>query len=105
MSGPTMVDAVVLARTSEGSKAGPIGLAVILLLCIACYFLFKSMSKHMKTVRENFPTDDPPAAAPKPAATTELQRAELISSQPVDGRPAIAASDDDPPNRANQPEA
>ncbi|SHH42389.1 hypothetical protein SAMN05443575_3831 [Jatrophihabitans endophyticus] len=53
--------ATVLARTGEGAKAGPIGLAVILLLCIVCYFLFKSMSKHMRNVRENFPRDDAPA--------------------------------------------
>jgi hypothetical protein len=42
-------------KTGEAAKAGPIGLAVIILLCVACYFLFKSMSKHMRTVRERFP--------------------------------------------------
>ena len=50
-----------LAKGGEAVKAGPVGLGVILLLCIACYFLFKSMSKHMRKVRENFPTDAPPA--------------------------------------------
>ena len=50
--------AVPLARSSEGMKAGPIGLAVILVLCIVCYFLFKSMSNHLKKVRDNFPSDD-----------------------------------------------
>ena len=39
----------------EGNKAGPIGLAVILLLIIACAFLFKSMSKHLRKVRDGFP--------------------------------------------------
>lgn len=53
----------LLAKSGEAVKAGPIGLAVILLLCIACYFLFKSMSKHLKRVRENFPTDLPPEPA------------------------------------------
>ena len=53
--------AATLAKSGEAAKAGPIGLAVILLLCIACYFLFKSMSKHMREVRENFPNDLPPA--------------------------------------------
>lgn len=46
-----------LAKAGEAGKAGPVGLGVILLLCIACYFLFKSMSKHMRNVRENFPAD------------------------------------------------
>lgn len=52
--------AIPLAKTGEAAKAGPIGLAVILLLCIACYFLFKSMAKHMRKVRENFPGEVPP---------------------------------------------
>jgi len=50
----------VLAKTGEAAKAGPIAFAVILVLCVACYFLFKSMSKHLKRVRENFPADPPP---------------------------------------------
>lgn len=58
--------AVELAKSGEAVKAGPIGLAVILLLCIACYFLFKSMSKHMRRVREEFPSDAP-ADKPEPA--------------------------------------
>jgi hypothetical protein len=47
----------VLAKSGEAAKSGPIGLAIILVLCIACYFLFKSMSKHLKAVREDFPSD------------------------------------------------
>jgi hypothetical protein len=50
----------VLAKSGEAAKSGPIGLAVILILCILCYFLFKSMSKHLRTVRERFPTEQPP---------------------------------------------
>ncbi len=66
----------VLAKSGEAAKSGPIGLAVILILCIGCYFLFKSMSKHLRKVREEFPrgADDgdtepaepPPADAEKP---------------------------------------
>ena len=68
----------VLAKGGEAAKSGPIGLAVILILCIVCYFLFKSMSKHLKTVREQYPLPpesnadrvetvalDKPAADPK----------------------------------------
>lgn len=54
---PTVL--VLAAKTGEAAKAGPIGLAVIVLLCVACYFLFKSMSKHLRNVRDNFPGDRP----------------------------------------------
>ncbi len=56
---------VLLAKSGEAVKSGPWGLAIILVLCVACYFLFKSMSKHLRRVREDFPgqerprTDDP----------------------------------------------
>jgi len=59
--------AASLGKSGEAVKAGPIGLAVILLLCIACYFLFKSMSKHLRNVRENFP-DASPKNDPMPGA-------------------------------------
>lgn len=67
------MNADLLAKSGEALKAGPIGLAVILLLCIACYFLFKSMSKHMRKVREEFPVDRPvePDAEPKPSASPD----------------------------------
>jgi hypothetical protein len=42
----------------EAKKAGPIALVVILLLCVACYFLFRSMTRHLRKVREQFPVDD-----------------------------------------------
>jgi hypothetical protein len=61
--------AVPLAKSGEAAKAGPIGLAVIVLLCIACYFLFKSMSKHLRRVRENFP-EQPTGQHPEPPAET-----------------------------------
>jgi flagellar biosynthesis protein FlhB len=54
-----------VAKTGEAAKSGPIGLAVILLLCIVCYFLFKSMSKHLRKVREDFPQQEEPAEPPK----------------------------------------
>lgn len=53
----------------ESKKAGPIALVVILVLCVACYFLFRSMTRHLRKVREEFPDDDKPAApddAPPP---------------------------------------
>jgi hypothetical protein len=52
--------AQLAAPTGEGAKAGPIALLVILLLCTACYFLFRSMTKHLKKVRDEFPGEPPP---------------------------------------------
>jgi len=46
-------------KGGEAVKSGPWGLAIVLLLCVAAYFLFKSMSKHLKKVREEFPADRP----------------------------------------------
>jgi hypothetical protein len=63
-----MIYADVLAKSGEAAKSGPIGLAVILVLCVLCYFLFKSMSRHLKTVRENFPK---PEARPMAAQGRE----------------------------------
>jgi hypothetical protein len=51
--------AQLAAPTGEGAKAGPIALLVILLLCTACYFLFRSMTKHLRKVREDFPSELP----------------------------------------------
>src|SRR5215471_193758 len=58
--GARLMLAQLAAPTGEGAKAGPIALLVILLLCIACYFLFRSMTKHLKKVREEFPGEPPP---------------------------------------------
>jgi hypothetical protein len=56
----------VLAKSGEAAKSGPIGFAVILVLCVLCYFLFKSMSRHLKRVREDFPKDEPAGQEPAP---------------------------------------
>jgi hypothetical protein len=56
MSTPLIPAAAVLAaKGGEAVKSGPWGLAIILILCVACYFLIKSMSKHLRRVREQFP--------------------------------------------------
>lgn len=78
--------AVELARSGEGLKSGPIGFAVILVLAVASYFLFKSMSKHLKKVREEFPVDGAPAAPPVPSAAPD--------SPPTEGAPADRAQAD-----------
>jgi hypothetical protein len=60
---------ILLAATGEAAKSGPLGLAVILALCVVCYFLFKSMSKHLRKVREQFPVQA--GQDPAPAKPTE----------------------------------
>ena len=73
----------VLAATGEAAKSGPIGLAVILVLCVACYFLFKSMSKHMRKVREEFPADEAPAADAPIAGEQPADGHQPVSEQPA----------------------
>ena len=83
--------ATTLLADGENKKSGPIGLAVILVLCAACYFLFKSMSKHLRRVREEFPTDAPAQggelAAPAPPSLTK-QPADGDAAQPAESPPA-----------------
>jgi hypothetical protein len=50
--------AVVLA--DDAGKGSPIGLLVVLILLIAVYFLYRSMSKHLKRVPPSF---DPPESS------------------------------------------
>jgi hypothetical protein len=78
------------APTGEAAKSGPWGLAMILILCAACYFLFKSMSKHMRRVREDFPVQhkksrpveqsgaQPPAPPQSPAQQGEVRQGEVM---------------------------
>ena len=54
-----------IMAAEDSGKAGPLGLLVLILLGVAAYFLFRSMSRHLRRVRENFP--DPPAHPPAPA--------------------------------------
>ena len=93
-----------LADSGEAKKSGPLGLVVILLLCVACYFLFKSMSKHMRKVREEFPSDEPAEPAdgePVTAASAETAdvpaapAAPAVSTSSGDADTAVAS--DDPP--------
>jgi hypothetical protein len=90
----------LLAKTGEAAKSGPIGLAIILILCIGCYFLFKSMSKHLKTVREDFPAGPeaaPPVASPIPPATppavVDPARIDADQPPPAPGAPSEQRSE------------
>ena len=67
----------------ESKKAGPIALAVILVLVVACYFLFRSMTRHLRKVREEFPADDAqPPQPPRPPADDAQPPADDQAEQP-----------------------
>lgn len=57
----------------ETHKAGPIAVVVVVVLCVACFVLFRSMTKHMRRVREQFPDTEPTVEADgsSPAAPTD----------------------------------
>lgn len=67
----------------EAKKSGPIGLAVILLLCVACYFLFKSMSKHLRRARDHFPADERPQRPQRPQRPDQSGRSETSPRPPA----------------------
>jgi hypothetical protein len=77
---------VLLADSGEAKKAGPLALAVVLVLFIACYFLFRSMSRHLRKVRTEFPVGAPRAEPPAGGAP----------SRPADGADEQAASSPGP---------
>ncbi|SOD75164.1 hypothetical protein SAMN05892883_4369 [Jatrophihabitans sp. GAS493] len=113
---PVLADAVVSAASAaptgstdnsgdgEDHKAGPWGLGIVLILCIACYFLFRSMSRHLRTVREEFPGD--PADGPVPqtlpirpdapsaptAATTAVPQASPAAGASAEARGPVTPS-------------
>ncbi|MDR1999198.1 MAG: hypothetical protein LBQ06_04550 [Frankiaceae bacterium] len=55
----------LLAANPTG-MAGPVALFVILLLCVASYYLFRSMTRHLKRVPTVF--EGEPPAAPEPGS-------------------------------------
>jgi hypothetical protein len=80
----------VLAKSGEAAKSGPIGLAVILILCIVCYFLFKSMSKHLRKVREEFPGQQ--SAPESPPGASSATKTATSPADPSGGQSAADGS-------------
>jgi hypothetical protein len=75
--------AVLAAKSGEAVKSGPWGLAIILVLCVACYFLFKSMSKHLRRVREQFPGQQPPRRTDGQPAQPPTERPPAPPTEPT----------------------
>jgi hypothetical protein len=68
----------VLGAGDDQQKAAPLGLFVLVLLGVACYFLFKSMSRHLKRVREDFPEP-----GPRPVIAADRTPADRIAADPA----------------------
>ena len=64
----------------ESKKSGPIGIVVIIVLCVACYFLFKSLSKHLRKVREG----EVPVSAVAPNTDTVAAAGETADAEKTD---------------------
>lgn len=72
----------------EWGKAGPMGLFTIVVLCVAVYFLVKSMNRNLKKVPESFD------AAPKVSvgANGVASGADNGTAGPVDAAPTAGSS-------------
>lgn len=59
MSALTLAGAQIVLADDDKGRGSPIGLFVVLVLCIAVYFLYKSLNRHIKRIPESFdqPTD------------------------------------------------
>lgn len=55
--GGTISATGVLLAGGDSGRASPIGLFVILALCVAVYFLWKSLNRHLKRVPDSFGGD------------------------------------------------
>ncbi len=75
---PSDVDPTT-GKGPEWGEAAPIGLLVIVLLCVAVYFLVKSLNRNLKKVPESFEA----VSAPIGAADAGANR----SSPPTTGDP------------------
>ena len=79
-------------RGPEWGKAAPIGLLVIGLLCVALFFLVKSMNKQFKKVPASFAPADGAAATPDAGDPSDPSgrgtAVDTGSSDPTDPRPS-----------------
>ncbi len=58
LAGPAQDIDPATGKGSEWGKAAPVGLLVILLMCVAVFFLMRSMTRNMRKVPTNFGPPD-----------------------------------------------
>jgi hypothetical protein len=68
IAGPALPGATVLADGNSSFGAGFIAFVVVVALCVASYFLFRSMNRHLKGLPTKFPK--PPADDAEPTVAT-----------------------------------
>lgn len=98
-SGPqytVLLHADAVSAAEDSGKAGPLGLLVLILLGLASYFLFRSMSRHLRKVREDFPRVASPGPQPPAAARRE-------PAQPRSSGADESSSSAEPPRSAEPP--
>ncbi len=79
-----------LAATSASSSAEPGTLAFLVIfgMAVVLFFLFRSMSKHLRKVKEAALRDEMAAAAPKPSAQDPAAQDTASASSPDRGGPS-----------------
>jgi hypothetical protein len=69
VSGLLLAGAVLADNDSD--KGSPIGLFVVLVLVVAVYFLYRSLSKHVRRIPESFDPVDPAVPSDPPAVVAD----------------------------------
>jgi hypothetical protein len=92
-AGSARLSGTVLADSDTG-KGSPIGLFVVLLLVIAVYFLYRSMSRHVRDLPDKFPQPNSAELAadgqPAPGTETDVVTEPPVVTKPVVGKPIDA---------------
>ena len=74
----------------EWGEAAPIGLLVIVLLCVALYFLVKSMNRNIKKVPGSFATVGGPSVAAEAGSTPDLTKTDAEAADSTGSDPPAA---------------
>jgi hypothetical protein len=99
------VNSVVVAvnnfgDTRSGGLAGPMGLFIIVLMCIAVVLLIRNMNKRLRRLPDSFPTPDD---AERDAEITRLE-AQAASPDSADPQAGVDASRSAPPRAFTEAE-
>jgi hypothetical protein len=78
------VTLAAMLADDDTDKGSPVGLLVVLALCIAVYLLFRSMNRHMRNLPSTF--DPPPVDSP---AASDLSAAASYSPAADEPSPVV----------------
>ncbi len=74
---------IVVLADSDTGKGSPIGLFVVLLLIVAVYFLYRSMSGHLRRLPDRFPGQGRAAGTGAEATPAEATPAAGAGAEPT----------------------